>query len=325
MFFYSVASKICFQANHLFILMLFVKIIMMKKDYIVTALAYQGKLRLLAARTTDLTQEGCKRHQTLPTASAALGRTLTAGALFASTLKGEEKYTIRIAGNGPLGEIVVDANAFGQVRGYVHNGQVHFPVNGKGKLDVGRAVGEKGMVAVVKSFGPQHQFTGQTPIISGEIAEDLNAYLVNSEQIPSALALGVLVNPDGTIAASGGYLVQAMPGCDDETLKKVEATIYRLPAISNLLSSGLTPEEILSKIIPDNGLEILQQKPLQFKCSCSRQRTEATLMLLGKNELEDMVKTQHGADAHCNFCNEHYHFSEQNLLDLIQKLTHPQH
>lgn len=298
---------------------------MMKHDYLVTGLAYQGKLRVLAASTTILTQEGCRRHQTLPTASAALGRTLTAGVLFANQLKGEEKYTIRIAGNGPLGEIVVDANAFGQVRGYVHNAQVHFPANGQGKLDVARAVGTKGMVAVVKSFGPEYQFTGQTPIISGEIAEDLNAYLANSEQIPSALALGVLVNPDQSIAASGGYLIQAMPGCDDTILATLETAIKQLPPISKMLVEGLSPEEILKKIIPEAHLQLLETKPVRFQCSCSRQRTEATLMLLGKVELLDMINTQHGADAHCNFCNEHYQFSEQDLLSLIKQLEHPQH
>jgi molecular chaperone Hsp33 len=298
---------------------------MMKHDYLVTGLAYQGKLRVLAASTTILTQEGCRRHQTLPTASAALGRTLTAGVLFASQLKGEEKYTIRIAGNGPLGEIVVDANAFGQVRGYVHNAQVHFPANGQGKLDVARAVGTQGMVAVVKSFGHEYQFTGQTPIISGEIAEDLNAYLANSEQIPSALALGVLVNPDQSIAASGGYLIQAMPGCDDTILATLETAIKQLPPISKMLVDGLSPEEILKKIIPEAHLQLLETKPVRFQCSCSRQRTEATLMLLGKVELLDMIKSQHGADAHCNFCNEHYQFSEQDLLTLIKQLEHPQH
>lgn len=297
----------------------------MKQDYLITGIAYEGKLRVLAASTTQLTQEGCRRHQTLPTASAAFGRTLTAGILFAGQLKGEEKYTIRIAGNGPLGEIVVDANAFGQVRGYVHNSQVDFPTNGLGKLDVARAVGTSGMIAVVKSFGPAHNFTGQTPIISGEIAEDLNAYLANSEQIPSALALGVLVNPDGKIAASGGYLIQAMPGCDDALLAQLESAIRSLPPISKLLSENLTPEAILDKIIPSNQLQLFEQKAIRFQCSCSRQRTEATLMLLGKAELKAMMDTQHGADAHCNFCNEHYHFTEKNLLEIIAKLDLPQH
>jgi molecular chaperone Hsp33 len=297
----------------------------MKKDYLVNALAYQGKLRVLATRTTNLTQEGCTRHHTLPTASAALGRTLSAGILFASGLKGGEKYTIRIAGDGPLGEIVIDANAFGQVRGYVHNGQVHFPANQAGKLDVARAVGKNGMVAVVKSFGHEHQFTGQTPIVSGEIAEDLNAYLVNSEQIPSALALGVLVNPDGSIAASGGYLVQAMPGCEEAILQTLEATIKGLPSISTMLANGLSPEDILKKLIPNDSLQIMKENPVEFKCSCSRQRTEATLMLLGIKELEDMISTQHGAEVQCNFCNENYRFNEKDLQDLVLTIQKPQH
>lgn len=297
----------------------------MKQDYLIHGIAYQGKLRVLATSTTQLTQEGCRRHQTLPTASAAFGRTLTAGILFAGQLKGEETYTIRIAGDGPLGEIVVDANALGDVRGYVHDGQVHFPSNASGKLDVARAVGKSGVVAVVKSFGPAHQFTGQTPIISGEIAEDLNAYLVHSEQIPSALALGVLVNADHTIAASGGYLIQAMPGCDESLLIHLETTIKQLPPISTMLANGLTPELILKKIFNDQDLLLLETKPVRFQCRCSRQRTESTLMLLGQSEIQDMIEKQHGADAHCNFCNEHYHFSEQELSVLIQKLSMNQH
>jgi molecular chaperone Hsp33 len=297
----------------------------MKKDYLVSAIAFQGKIRAIATSTTHLVQEGCRRHQTLPTASAALGRTLTAGLLLASNLKGEEKYTIRIAGNGPIGEIVVDANAFGQVRGYVHNGQVHFPANAKGKLDVARAVGSQGMVSVVKSFGSEYNFTGQTPIVSGEIAEDLASYLVNSEQIPSALALGVLVNPDGQIAASGGYLIQAMPGCDDATLSKMEEVIKASKPISTLLFEGMTPEDILKSLIPEKDLNILDDKTLGFKCTCSRDRTEATLKLLGKDELNDMIKEQHGADVHCNFCNEHYAFSEQDLKNIILKLDQKQH
>ncbi len=297
----------------------------MKKDYLVSAIAFQGKIRAIATATSQLVQEGCRRHQTLPTASAALGRTLTAGILFASNLKGAEKYTIRIAGNGPIGEIVVDANAFGQVRGYVHNSQVHFPANAKGKLDVARAVGTEGMVAVVKSYGSEYNFTGKTPIISGEIAEDLASYLVNSEQIPSALALGVLVNPDGTIAASGGYLIQAMPGCDDATLTKMEEVIKAAKPISTLLFEGMTPETILKNLIPEKDLNILENKSIAFKCTCSRERTESTLKLLGKAELLDMIKEQHGADVHCNFCNEHYAFSEKDLNNIILKLDQQQH
>ena len=297
----------------------------MKKDYMVSAIAYGGKLRLLAARSTHLTQEGCRRHQTLPTASAALGRTLTAGILFASNLKGEEKYTIRIAGDGPIGEIVVDANAHGEVRGYLHHGQVHFPANEKGKLDVARAVGKHGMVAVIKSFGTEFKFTGQTPIVSGEIAEDLASYLVNSEQIPSALALGVLVNPDGSIATSGGYLVQALPGCDEATLASVEKAVKAAKPISTMLVEGMTPEVILTQLIAKESLTFLEEKSIQFRCSCSKQRTTETLKLLGKKELLDMIEKQKGAEVFCNFCNERYAFNDNDLKKIISELDHAQH
>ncbi len=298
----------------------FDKMIVMTHDYLITSLAYQGQIRIVTAQTTQLTQEACRRHQTLPTASAALGRTLTGGLLFASQLKGAETYTIRIAGNGPLGEIVVDANAYGQVRGYVHNGQIDVPSNARGKLDVARLVGTSGMVSVVKSFGYDHHFTGQTPIVSGEIAEDLASYLVNSEQIPSALALGVLVNPNGTIATSGGYLVQAMPGCRDEILTMMEKQVKDLPPISTLLQQGHTPESMINLLVASDNYSILDNKKINFQCRCSREKTEATLMLLGIDELKDMIQTQHGADVHCNFCQEHYHFNEDALHTLIEKL-----
>jgi molecular chaperone Hsp33 len=297
----------------------------MKKDYLVSGIAYGGKLRVIAARSTHLTQEGCRRHQTLPTASAALGRTLTAGILFASNLKGEEKYTIRIAGDGPIGEIVVDANAHGDVRGYLHHGQVHFPANEKGKLDVARAVGQNGMVAVIKSFGTEFKFTGQTPIVSGEIAEDLASYLVNSEQIPSALALGVLVNPDGTIAASGGYLIQALPGCDEATLVKAEEAVKNAKPISTMLSIGMTPETILTQLIGKESLTFLEEKSILFRCTCSKQRTTETLKLLGKTELIDMIEKQKGAEVFCNFCNERYTFNDKDLKKIIAEIDHAQH
>ena len=297
----------------------------MKKDYLVSGIAYGGKLRVIAARSTHLTQEGCRRHQTLPTASAALGRTLTAGILFASNLKGEEKYTIRIAGDGPIGEIVVDANAQGEVRGYLHHGQVHFPANEKGKLDVARAVGKSGMVAVIKSFGTEFKFTGQTPIVSGEIAEDLASYLVNSEQIPSALALGVLVNPDGTIAASGGYLIQALPGCDEATLVKAEEAVKNAKPISTMLSIGMTPETILTQLIGKESLTFLEEKSILFRCTCSKQRTTETLKLLGKTELLDMIEKQKGAEVFCNFCNERYTFNDKDLKKIIAEIDHAQH
>lgn len=297
----------------------------MKKDYVLSALAYGGKLRVLATQTTNLTQEGCRRHQTLPTASAALGRTLTGGVLFANNLKGDERYTIRIAGDGPIGEIVVDANAHGEVRGYLHHGQVHFPPNEKGKLDVARAVGKNGMVAVIKSFGTEFKFTGQTPIVSGEIAEDLASYLVNSEQIPSALALGVLVNPDGSIAASGGYLIQALPGCDEATLVKAEEAVKAAKPISTMLVEGMTPAQIMGQLIPKEFLTFLDEKMVRFQCSCSKQRTTETLKLLGKIELLDMIDKQKGAEVICNFCNERYVFNDQELQQIISEIDHAQH
>jgi molecular chaperone Hsp33 len=219
----------------------------------------------------------------------------------------------------------VDANAQGEVRGYLHHGQVHFPPNEKGKLDVARAVGKNGMVAVIKSFGTEFKFTGQTPIVSGEIAEDLASYLVNSEQIPSALALGVLVNPDGTIAASGGYLIQALPGCDEATLVKAEQAVKAAKPISTMLVEGMTPEMILGQLIPKESLTLIDEKSIRFQCNCSKQRTTETLKLLGKSELLDMIEKQKGAEVICNFCNESYTFNDVDLHRIISQIDHAKH
>ena len=204
-------------------------------DYLVKALGYNGQVRAYAVSTTDTVAEAQRRHYTWPTASAALGRAMTAGVMMGAMMKGDDKLTIKIEGGGPLGSILVDSNAKGEVRGYVTNPQTHFDLNDQGKLDVRRAVGTDGMLTVVKDIGLKDHFTGQTPIISGELGDDFTYYLVTSEQVPSSVGVGVLVNPDNTIKAAGGFISQLMPGTEEETIVAIEQQLKVIPPISKLI------------------------------------------------------------------------------------------
>ena len=320
-----IKKRIILQPRYLSILIphmfIFDTLIFMKHDHLIKSIAYHGQIRIIAVNSTSVVQEGQTRHHTFPTTSAAFGRSLTAGLLLASTLKGKEKYSIRITGDGDIKEIVIDATAHGTVRGFVHNPSVDFPLNEKGKLDVSRAVGTTGMMTVTKNLGLNQNFSGQVPLVSGEIAEDFTYYLTQSEQIPSSVGLGVLVNPDHSILAAGGFLVQVMPGCKEETLVQVESAISKMPPISTLIKLGKTPLEITEMIANGHPFDVLDTISVRFECTCSKSRTEQTLMLLGKSELEDMVAVHHGADVHCNFCNEHYSFSEADLKKLIVEIT----
>lgn len=284
-------------------------------------LAYGRQCRVVVLDSCDIVQEVTSKHGTKPTASAALGRSLSAGLLLASSLKGEEKYTIRLSGNGPIQEIVVDATAKGTVRGYVSHPQVHLSPKPNGKLDVSGAIGTQGLLTVVKHTENDLNFTGQTPFISGEIAEDFTHYLVTSEQIPSAMGLGVLVHPDESILEAGGFLVQALPGVQESTLETLEKHLPHVPTMTQLLKDDHDLLSLAQKITGDAHFEPLESRHVRFQCTCSLKRTEETLMLLGQKELESMIAEQHGADVHCNFCNAHYTFNETDLKKLIQELN----
>lgn len=286
------------------------------KDYLVKAMAYDGQVRAYAAMTTETVGEAQRRHYTWPTASAALGRSMTAALMLGSMLKGEEKLSVKIDGNGPIGLILVDSNAKGEVRGYVTNPQTHFDLNEYGKLDVRRAVGTDGMLSVVKDLGLRDYYTGQVPIISGELGEDFNYYLVTSEQIPSSVGVGVLVNTDNTILASGGFIIQVMPGCEDEVITDIENRLTSIPPISKLIQRGLTPEEILSEALGEGNVKFLETMPVKFKCNCSRERVSNLLCSLGKEEIKDMIETDGHAEAQCHFCNEKYHFTLEDLEEI---------
>lgn len=288
------------------------------KDYLVKALAYNDQVRAYAVNTTATVREAQRRHNTWPTASAALGRSMTASLMLGAMLKGEEKITVKINGGGPIGTILVDGNGKGEVRGYVTNPQTHFDLNEQGKLDVKRAVGTNGMLTVSKDIGLQQPFMGQIPLVSGEIGEDFTSYLLNSEQVPSAVGVGVLVNPDNTIQTSGGFIIQIMPGAEDEIISAIEERLKVISPISAMIAKGMTPEQILEEILGVGNVKVLETMPVQFQCQCSKERVANAIVSLGNEEIQDMIQTDGQAEANCHFCNETYHFTKENLEILME-------
>lgn len=288
-------------------------------DYLVKGLGYNGQIRVYASKTTDTVGEAQRRHQTWPTASAALGRSITAGVMMGAMLKGEEKLTIKIQGDGPLGNILVDSNAKGEVRGYVSNPQVHFDLNEHGKLDVRRAVGTSGMLTVVKDIGLRDFFSGQVPLVSGELGEDFTYYFVTSEQIPSSVGVGVLVNPDNSVLAAGGFILQLMPGTEEDTITAIEKRLKEIPPISRLIEKGLSPEEILEEVLGRGNVKYLETVPVSFTCNCSKERFASAMISLGKEEIRDMIETDGKAEAQCHFCNGSYHFTKDELEELYKE------
>ncbi|OLS34169.1 Hsp33 family molecular chaperone HslO [Bacillus sp. MRMR6] len=286
------------------------------KDYLVKALAHDGQIRAYAVRTTEIVSEAQRRHQTWRVASAALGRSLTAGVMMGAMLKGEDKLTIKINGGGPIGVILVDSNAKGEVRGYVSNPHVDFEANEHGKLDVRRAVGTEGSLTVVKDLGLRDFFSGQVPIVSGELGEDFTYYFATSEQLPSSVGVGVLVNPDDTILAAGGFIFQLMPGIEEQTITKIEERLKTIAPISKLIQKGLTPEEILEELFGKEQVNVLETMPVQFKCVCSKERFADAIISLGTSEIDDMITEDGQAEAHCHFCNEKYLFTREELEEL---------
>ncbi len=291
----------------------------MNEDYLVKALAFEGQVRAYAVKSTETVGEAQRRHYTWPIASAALGRTISAGVMMGAMLKGEENLTIKVEGGGPIGLILVDSNAKGQVRGYVSNPHVHFDLNAQGKLDVRRAVGTEGTLSVVKDIGLRDYFTGQVPIVSGELGEDFTYYFATSEQVPSSVGVGVLVNPDNTIKAAGGFIIQLMPGAEDETITKIEERLKTIPPVSKLIDKGLSPEELLTEVLGENNVSFLETMPISFTCKCSKERFATAIISLGEDEIKDMIKEDGKAEAQCHFCNEKYVYTEAELEELLKE------
>ena len=286
-------------------------------DYLVKSLACDGHLRAYAIDATETIREAQKRQDTWSAASAALGRSMIGTLLLAtSSLKGDEKMTVKINGNGPVGGIVIDGNSKGTVKGYVQNPHVHLPLNDKGKIDVKGAVGTEGFLAVTKDYGLKEPFTGQVPLVSGEIAEDFTYYLAKSEQIPSSVGLSVFVNSDNTIGTAGGFMIQVMPGCPDEILDKLEHTLQTIAPTSTMMQNGLKPEDILKRLFDEDELEILEKMPVSFECDCSKERFAEAMASLPKKDIDEMIEKDHGATAICHFCCDEYHFTEDELREI---------
>jgi molecular chaperone Hsp33 len=288
-------------------------------DYLLRATAMEGKVRAFAVQTTAIVEELRRRHQTTPTATAALGRTVSAALMMGAMLKGKEKLTLQVKGDGPLGQIVVDANAAGEVRGYVDHPDTELPLNALGKLDVSGAVGTEGFIYVIKDQGLKEPYRGSTPIISGELAEDFTYYFAKSEQTPSCVALGVLVDTDQTVKASGGFIIQLLPGMTDEEIDQMEMVLSQLKPITTLLEQGATLEEVLASIVSD--VVVWDQMDVLFRCQCSRERVEQTLISLGRSELEAILLEDGNAEVVCQFCNEPYVFKGEQLQELISKIS----
>lgn len=289
----------------------------MTNDYLVKALAYDGLVRIYAVTTTETIGEAQRRHDTWSVSSAALGRTMTATLLMGAMQKGDQKLTVKIEGDGPIGYIVADSDAEGKVRGYVDNPHVHFnELNSVGKLDVRRGVGTQGTLSVVKDLGFGEKFTGQTPIVSGEIGEDFTYYLANSEQVNSAVGVGVLVNPDDTIEAAGGFILQLLPGATEKIIAQLEKILKDLPTVSRMIDNGETPESIIAKLAGgEENVQILEKSAVKFECTCSKERFGNAIISLGKDEIQAMIDEDHGAEAECHFCRNKFTFTEDELKE----------
>lgn len=289
-------------------------------DYLVRGLGFGGSVRAFAVDSTETVGEAQRRHGMWPTATAAVGRLMTGGVMFGAMLKGDDKVVLKIDGGGPLGAILVDSNAHGGVRGYAQNPQTHLEISSKGKLDVGEAVGKDGMLSVIKDLGMRDFFTGQSPIVSGEIAEDLTYYFAVSEQIPSSVGLGVLVDTDNSVLAAGGFIVQIMPDAEEEAISRLEERLAQIDPVSTMIKRGLSPEDILKEIFGEGNIEILDSIPVKFECNCSKERFAEGIISLGKEEIQRMIEEDGSAETQCHFCLETYHYSKEELEALIDEL-----
>lgn len=288
-------------------------------DYLVKSLAFDGQIRAYAVDATETVSTAQKLHDTWSAASAALGRSLVGTLLLASaSLQGDETMTVKINGNGPVGGIVVDGNANGTVKGYVQNPHVHLPLNDKHKIDVKGAVGTEGFLAVTKDLGLKEPFTGQVPLVSGELGEDFTYYLAKSEQIPSSVGLSVFVNSDNSIETAGGFMIQVMPGAKEETISQIEKRLAEIPMVSEMMRDGKKPEDILTEILGAENVKVLDKMPVSYHCDCSRERFLGVLTSLPTDQLQEMADEDHGAEAVCHFCGKKYQFTEDELRKIIK-------
>ena len=288
-------------------------------DYIVRAIAANDQIRAFAAVTTETVETARQDHNTSPVATAALGRLLTAGAMMGTMMKGEKDIlTLQIKAGGPLEGITVTADSKGRVKGYVGNPNVCIPANSKGKLDVAGAVGI-GFMNVIKDMGLKEPYVGQVALQTSEIAEDLTYYFATSEQVPSAVGLGVLMNKDNTVRQAGGFIVQLMPFAEESTIAKLEENVQKITSVTNLLEEGHTPESLLDKVLEGFDVEINEKIPTMFYCNCSRERVEKALISIGRKELNEMIQEGKPIELNCHFCNHNYEFTVEELKEILRK------
>lgn len=288
------------------------------KDYIVRAIAGDGQIRAFVATTQHTVEEARSRHNTSPVATAALGRLLTAGALMGSMMKNDtDVLTLQIKADGPLGGITVTSDAHANVKGYVENPDVMLPPK-NGKLDVGGAVGI-GLLNVIKDMGLKEPYVGNTILVTSEIAEDLTYYFANSEQIPSSVGLGVLMNKDNTVRQAGGFIVQVMPFITDEVLNKLEENIQKISSVTQMLDAGFTPEMMLDKVFEGLDVEITDTIDTQFVCNCNHEKIEKAIISVGKKDIQEMIDDGKSIEVKCHFCNTSYKFEVEELKEILKR------
>ncbi len=288
------------------------------EDYIVRATAADSQIRAFAATTRQVVETARVRHNTSPVATAALGRLLTAGAMMGSMMKNDtDMLTLQIRGNGPIEGITVTADSHANVKGYVGNPDVMLPPR-NGKLDVGGAVGV-GLLIVIKDMGLKEPYSGQTILVSSEIAEDLTYYFANSEQVPSSVGLGVLMEKDNTVRCAGGFIIQMMPFAREQTICRLEENLKKVSSVTSLLNQGYTPEQLLEVLFEGLGLEVTDTVPAQFYCNCSKERVEHAVASIGRKEIQEMIRDGEDIEVKCHFCNTAYRYTVEELREIIKR------
>ena len=289
------------------------------KDYIIRAVAAKEQVRAFAAVSTQLVEEARQRHNTSPVATAALGRLLTGGAMMGVMMKGEKDLlTLQVKADGPLQGITGTADSHGNVKGYVGNPNVLIHARGDGKLDVSGAVGH-GYLNVIKDLGLKEPYSGQVDLQTGEIAEDLTYYFAASEQVPSAVGLGVLMNKDNTVRQAGGFILQVMPFAEEETIARLEENIQKIPSVTTMLEEGQTPESLLERVLEGFDIQINERMDTRFHCNCNKQRVEKALISIGRKELNEMIQEGKTIELNCHFCNTNYEFTVEELKEILRK------
>lgn len=288
-------------------------------DYIIRATAANSQIRAFAAVTTDVVETARKAHNTSPVATAALGRLLTGGAMMGTMMKGDKDIlTLQIHAGGPLQGITVTADSKGNVKGYVGNPNVCIPANSKGKLDVAGAVGV-GFMNIIKDMGLKEPYMGQVALQTSEIADDLTYYFATSEQVPSAVGLGVLMNKDNTVRQAGGFIVQLMPFAEESVIAKLEENVQKINSVTTLLEEGHTPESLLEKVLDGFDIEINDRMDTKFYCNCSKERVEKALISIGRKELNELIQEGKEVEMNCHFCNTNYVFSVEELKEILRR------